>query len=340
MRSSILNSLFDIAFNSGLVRLDRAIGLSSLTVINYHRIGDPSAPGFDTFKPNISADQAMFAKQMDYLKRWFVVVSMQDVVRWLNHEADLPRNAALITFDDGYLDNYTQAFPVLRHFNFPAVIFLTTGYINSDRSFYWDLAAYSFFHTRIGRVTFHNGEERGWSNITQRDEVCKAWIESLKSLPEELKQTWVNQLPQQLEVEIPDGSFKNIMMNWDHVREMHSQGIEFGGHTVNHPILSRVSLEIAQTEIVDSREHIEKELGQPVTSFAYPNGMSADLHAKIEKMVAQAGYQTAFTLKNGPSLLSEVRQNPFAIRRIFISHRHNLPRFATQVSWFNRLRRE
>lgn len=338
IRSALLNRFYNLAFTSGLVRLDRKIAPHSLTVLNYHRIGDANLPDFDTFKPNVSADQNAFAGHLEYISRWFKVVSMQHVINWLNRKGNLPAHAALITFDDGYLDNFTNAYPLLRKHDFPAVIFLTTGHINSVKPFYWDLAAFAFFHTHLDHLDFPDGQVRTWSNVPQRDLVCHAWIESLKSMPDEIKQTWIERLPEKLGVAIPSGYFGKLMLNWDQIREMRQHGIEFGGHTINHPILSRVSLEQAQLEIEGSKNHIEKELGQPVSSFAYPNGMPADIHLQIQKLVVRAGYQAAFTLINGPSSLSEVRKNPFAIRRIFISQRHNLPRFAAQLSWFNRIR--
>jgi peptidoglycan/xylan/chitin deacetylase (PgdA/CDA1 family) len=338
LRSRLFKQLVNFIYKTGFTRLGQKFWSKSLTVVNYHRIDDPDQLGLDSFRPNISAHPTAFAQQMDYLGRWFNVVSLKDVVKWLNGEGCLPPYAALITFDDGYLDNYTQAYPILRQCNFPAIIFLTTGHIGTDNPFFWDLVAYSFYHTGSDHVLFPNGQERTWTNTTQRDQICKELIESLKVLPDQEKQFWVNRLPEKLGVSIHQNYFRNLMINWDQVREMHKGGIEFGGHTINHPILSRISLEQALIEIEGSKTRIEKELGEPVLSFAYPNGMSHDLNGKIENLVARAGYRAAFTLQNGPSLLREVKQNPYAIRRIFISHSHTLPRFAIETCWVNRFR--
>jgi peptidoglycan/xylan/chitin deacetylase (PgdA/CDA1 family) len=119
---------------------------------------------------------------------------------------------------------------------------------------------------------------------------------------------------------------------------MHIGGIEFGAHTMRHPILTRISLEQAREEVEGSKSRIEMELGESVLSFAYPNGQSSDLNDKIEKIVADSGIRVAFTLLNGPSSLVEVKRNPYAIRRIFISHRHSLPLFASLLHPLNRYR--
>jgi peptidoglycan/xylan/chitin deacetylase (PgdA/CDA1 family) len=160
----------------------------------------------------------------------------------------------------------------------------------------------------------------------------------MKALPQTEKQVHVQRLPELLDVSIPDGYFRKLMMSWDQVREMQKGGVEFGAHTMHHPILTRISLDQVREEIVGSKSRIESELGKPVLGFAYPNGQSSDLNGKIEKIVADSGIRAAFTLLNGPSPLNEVKHNPYAIRRIFISHRHSLPEFALLLSPVNRYR--
>jgi peptidoglycan/xylan/chitin deacetylase (PgdA/CDA1 family) len=112
-RSSFKDRILHLAFETGLMRAGRGLWGRSLAVLNYHRIDDPHREGFDSFKPNVSATPHEFARQMAYLAKWFNVVSLQEIVDWLDGRRELPRHAALITFDDGYLDNYTSDYPVL-----------------------------------------------------------------------------------------------------------------------------------------------------------------------------------------------------------------------------------
>ena len=337
-RSSLKRKMLNLAYETGLIRAGRSLWARSLTVVNYHRIDDPYRKDFDSFKPNVSATPQDFDRQLDYLAKWFNVVSLSDIVEWLDGRKDLPPYAALITFDDGYLDNYTSAFPILHKFNFPALIFLTTGHIGTDAPFYWDMAAYCFAHTRSDNLTFPDGRVEHWSNQSELDQVSKNWIEFMKTLPHMEKQAYVENLPVLLEVSIPAGYFQKLMMDWDQVREMHQGGIEFGAHTVHHPILTRISPEQAREEVTGSKIRTEEELGEPVRGFAYPNGQASDLNEGIEKIVADSGIRAAFTLLNGPSSRTEVKRNPYAIRRIFISHRHSLAEYAMLLSPINRYR--
>lgn len=337
-RSSTKRKLIHLAYETGLIRAGRGLWAKSLTVVNYHRIDDPYRKDFDSFKPNVSATPDDFNRQMDYLSKWFNVVSMRYVVKWLDGQKELPPYATLITFDDGYLDNHTFAYPILRAHNFPALIFLTTEHIGTDLPFYWDMAAYCFHHTKRDQLIFPGGEIQHWSNQEQLDNVSKTWIEFMKTLPQSEKLEFVQRLPEALGISIPAGFFKKLMMNWDQVREMQKGGTEFGAHTMHHPILTRISLDEVRAEVNGSKSRIEQELGETVLSFAYPNGQISDLNDKIEKIVADSGIRAAFTLLNGPSSQDEVRRNPFAIRRIFISHKHSLPEFAALLSPINRYR--
>ncbi|MBE0683509.1 MAG: polysaccharide deacetylase family protein [Anaerolineales bacterium] len=337
-RSLARNKLLNFAYQFGLERAGRFIFKNYLTVLNYHRIDDPNRHGFDSFKPNVSARREDFAQQMDYLMRWFKVVSIQEIVRWLDGKSILPSHAALITFDDGYADNFLNAYPILKERNLPAVVFLTSGHIQNDAPFYWDLVAYCFYHTPQDTIIFPDGHQEHWNNKTEKDRVSSNLIEKLKILPDDEKTAWIARLPELLNVSIQKGYFKSLMMNWDQIREMNKNGIDFGGHTINHPILTRVSLRRAEDEIAGSRTRIEDELGKPILGFAYPNGGKADFNQEIEHLTANSGYRVAFTLLNGPTSFGEAMQNPYAIRRVFISHKHTLAQFSFLVNGFNRYR--
>jgi peptidoglycan/xylan/chitin deacetylase (PgdA/CDA1 family) len=336
-RKSLKRNLYSVADKAGVFRLGRRLWPEALTVVNYHRIEDVTRPGIDSFKPNISASPEAFNWQMAYLKRWFSAISIEELVAWLEDREPLPPNPALITFDDGYLDNYVHAYPVLRQHNLPALIFLTSGHIGTDKPFYWDMAAYCFKHTGRESVHFPDGSEVSWETEEQKEEVNRSLTEALKRLPQEQKEQWAARLPEQLGVSIPQGHFKRLMLNWELVREMHAGGIRFGGHTISHPILTRVSAERARQEIAGCKEQIERELGAPALSFAYPNGMQGDWNAEMEGLLKEAGYRAAFTLLSGPASLKEVKESPFAIRRIFISHRHGREEFTAMLSPWNRV---
>ena len=136
-----------VLHRSGVLFAARRLSPNVLTVVNYHRIYDDSNKDFVAYKPNISASTDGFALQMDCLQKNYKVISSAQLAAWLKGEATLQQHSAIITFDDGYYDNLSNALPILYKRDLPATIFLTTDYIGSSSPFYWDYVAYCFYYT-------------------------------------------------------------------------------------------------------------------------------------------------------------------------------------------------
>ena len=138
-------NVFNGLVRSKLINITPYLFPKTLTVLNYHRIDNPFRRRIDTLRINISATPEDFAQQMDYISAYFNVVTCNDLVNWLYGKKELPDRAAMITFDDGYFDNLSNAYPILRERNLPAVIFLTTDFMGTRKPFYWDYIAYCFY---------------------------------------------------------------------------------------------------------------------------------------------------------------------------------------------------
>jgi hypothetical protein len=88
---------------------------------------------------------------------------------------------------------------------------------------------------------------------------------------------------------------KNKTLSWNEVREMSENNIDFGAHTVNHPILTQISLKQAEHEILHSKKDIEKKLNKTITTFSYPNGLANDYNSEIIKVLKKYGFICAVT---------------------------------------------
>ena len=321
--NKLLNFAFDLA---------RRISPNVLTVLNYHRIDDVSRTGFDTFIPNVTATPAEFARQMDYVKRNYNVITSEHLNAFRQGESDLPPYPMMITFDDGYHDNYSNAFPVLKERNLPAVIFLATDYIDRDVPFYWDFVAYCFSHTQKTSAELPELGLVSWTETKVRKAIVKHWINSIKRLTEHDKKKAVERLTTLLDVKVPSHAFSGLHATWDQVREMNRNGIEMGAHTATHPILTRVSLSRVEEELCRSKQKIEDELGKPVISFAYPNGGPNDFSPDVVTLVKKTGFELAFTLVNGTTRYAAIKRNPLTIRRICLGRSDVFPRFVAKLS--------
>lgn len=303
-----------------------------LTVLNYHRIDDVSRVGFDTFVPNVTATPPEFARQMDYVRRHYRVISCEQLNAFRRGETDLPTFPLLITFDDGYYDNYSKAYPILKERNLPAVIFLATDHVGKDVPFYWDFVAYCFVHTRKKAAELPLTGYVSWNGIPERNAIVKRWIDSIKHSPAQEREKAVAQLASTLAVDVPSHAFANLYATWDQVREMNRNGIEMGAHTATHPILTLISPSRVEEELCRSKQKIEEELGKPVTSFAYPNGGVKDFSSDIVELVKKTGFDLAFTLVQGTTRFADVKDRPLTIRRIYLGRSDTLPRFVAKLS--------
>jgi peptidoglycan/xylan/chitin deacetylase (PgdA/CDA1 family) len=302
-----------------------------LTVFCYHRVGDPDRDGPNSYRPNFSASIQEFSWQMKFIKACFTPVSLREIVLWLKGGASLPKRPALITFDDGYRDNGYVAWPIMRDLGIPGVIFLATEYIGTGKPFLWDYAAGCFQTSKVTQVCVPLLGEKRLLSLKERHAATLDWVDASKRLPDEERWVAAEMLASALDVPPMQSSSSDLCLTWDEVRRLSSEGLEFGGHTCSHPILTQLSEVASRVEIIECQERLISELGYSATGFAYPNGSAKDYDQTHERAASEAGFDVAFTLEPGPARLSEIVRNPFAVRRIYVGPKDNSPRFTAKA---------
>ncbi len=335
-RKLMRGSLSAIHKTSIFPQLRRAAA-NSLTTLVYHRIGDVDSPGFFGLKSNVSATTEGFAAQIRYLCRNFDIVSLDDCIAWAKGEIVLPRNALLITFDDGYRDNLLNASPILKDHSVRAILFVATGFVADQQTFYWDWVWEAFHATQkkaaalpiLGYAAFRSDLEAG--------EVAQRWISASKLIPDDQRKSAVAELAEVLEVAPPSSPPPGTCLDWQDIAALAETCFDFGSHTVNHPILSNISVAKAEREIDDSRSALERALGRRVRCFAYPNGHRNDFGLEHEALLQRLGFEVAFQGYGGIMLPGEVRRHRFAIRRTGVSLKDTPPVIAAKAAGLERL---
>jgi peptidoglycan/xylan/chitin deacetylase (PgdA/CDA1 family) len=294
-----------IAFPDLYASLRNALTKTQLIIMNYHRV---TAERHDA--PIETTSPEAFERHIQYFRRNYELLSLDQVLQCVYGQRPFPERGLAMTIDDGYKDSYRCAYPLLRKYSVPCTIFLTTGHVGTDTLFWWDKVEYAVRHAATSRLDLGElGEHRLRSPPDMR-RVVSSICKKLKNAPEDKKNLLVEKLLDLCQTEIPDGLGSDILLSWEEVKEMAEGGIEFGAHSVTHPILTNMSGEKTKHEIRKSKEDIEKRLGVRVNSFAYPDG---NFSSEIVRMVDEAGFRGAVTIQAnwvGP------RSNPYLLGRI------------------------
>jgi len=260
-------------------------------VLMYHRVNDDRDPFFP------SVPVKVFEQQMAYIARTYRVLRLEDLAD-RSARGELPRNALAITFDDGFRDNLTHAAPILARYDLPATVFLATAFIGTAQVPWFDRLAMALKATNATSLTFRSGTVVSLSGEAERLGALRLLRQLFKRLPDDERRWMLDEVLEALAV-TDQKWFKNLMLSWDDVHALRGLSFSIGAHTVNHPILSRVSLERAWTEIMGSRTMIESACGTSPRAFAYPFGHADDYTETVMRMVRAAGFTCAVTARFG-----------------------------------------
>ena len=293
--------------------LCRANRWSGVLAFNYHRVGDGRGTLFD--RGLWSADAESFADQLRCWKSCLDVISPDDLPDVLSRRRG---RYALVTFDDGYRDNYETAFPILRTEKVPAAFFVSTGFLDSPRLPWWDEIAWMVRTSRRASILLP-----GWipGELTfdepDREQAVRALLVAYKAMAAESTDRFVAAIAEATGSGRPGpGHAGKLWMTWDMVREMKKSGMVIAGHTLSHVVLARSSRKRQQEEISGCAARLSAELGDPMRHFSYPVGSRTSFDAVTVACLREAGVRFAFSYYGGFRRFSD--WDDYDIRRVAI----------------------
>lgn len=300
---------------------------SRLLILAYHRVLRKKH-NFLFDEGVISASPEAFEEQVKFCKKYFSLIGFQQLKESLESKIILPPNPLIITFDDGYRDNYEYAYPILKKYNVLATIFLSTGYIGTNRLFWWDEIAYIIKKTFKNKIILKDNSFK-LNNLDNRKIAINLILKYVKNISDEVRRNTISQLKDDLKVRMPEDINSTTILNWDQVREMSLNGIEFGSHTVNHPILSNCKEEQMKYEIEYSKNKIEKEIGKKVIVFSYPVGGENSFNLITKGFIEKAEYEYAVNYIHGLNRLNNLSK--LCLNRIHVERSDNLSVFKSKI---------
>jgi peptidoglycan/xylan/chitin deacetylase (PgdA/CDA1 family) len=301
-----------------------------LLVLNYHRIGNPAD---DLFDPGVfSATVDQLEAQISFVKRHFCPVTLEEAVAFVNgsDHAQTRRCRVLITFDDGYLDNYELAFPILRSHQVQGVFFLATSLVGSCTVPWWDSIAY------LLRTASQRRFVLSYPDFLEVDLAANGLTRSLNDVLALFKRAentdterFFNQLRDAAGAKEPL-PVQRRFLNWDEARTMLAGGMVIGSHTHSHTVLSQLDHEAQRHELSHSRSQLKDCLGVDIDTLAYPVGLQSSFSDTTQHIARECGYRAAFSFYGG--INARERANPYNIMRIGIGEQ-SWVRFRVQTSF-------
>ena len=266
-----------------------------LYCFNYHRIGDPASSQFNRNIFSCSAER--FDEHVACLKSRFDVLSLDRLRHVLQHGHSGRRPLALITFDDGYIDNHTLAFPILRRHQVPATFFLPTAFIGATVVPWWEEVHWQARQAVGSSIQLPGRDEQfpirpddAERDIRRVADFIKQWAAPVDKKLDALRTACGSR-------RVPEGEATRLFLNWDEVRQMRTGGMDIGAHTHNHLVLAHLSPAIQSDELGRSKKILEGTLGEPVTAVAYPVGSAAAYTRETCEIAKCLGYRLGFNFR-------------------------------------------
>jgi peptidoglycan/xylan/chitin deacetylase (PgdA/CDA1 family) len=330
MTKSILkNFILKVAENSGFLNILQKTNLRNgqyVYILTYHRVAELTSrpwltPGL------ISATPQQFDEQMKLVANKYNPISVQDLVRAAQGGGSLPKDAVLVTVDDGYRDFKEEIFPVCSRYSIRPLLFMPTAFVGTG-NFWWDkvyqiihLSGLSKIDTPIGKFSITNEREKS--------KTQEQLIPTLKLMPFEKVTEWVDSTHSAL-VQLTEEQQHNTL-TWDELRQLDFAGVTVACHTHTHPILTQISLEEAQREVSISQELICQELGHALPIFAFPDGKPHAYNHALFQMLNSEGFEMLFLLVDGRALIQSGNKK-MILPRLSVWQSQTLPQFHMRLT--------
>jgi peptidoglycan/xylan/chitin deacetylase (PgdA/CDA1 family) len=304
--------------------------IKELKILTYHRIIDID----DKFKFHrnvVSASPIDFDKQIKYVSNNFDIITFEKLDKILTGLEKPVKKPLIITFDDGYKDNFENAFPILKKYNVPATFFLTTGYINNQFVPWWDTLAVIVNNTKIKKFshpligTFDLGKK------SQKYVATDKLRSYIKTMNNEKRDKFITSLSKKLNVAITKDITKGLFLSWNDIKKMSRENMEFGSHTVSHCNLNQVSLKKSRYEIFSSTNQIKSKIKKRPIVFCYPYGTNRQINNSVVNIIKENNFKFAVTTNEGTNKINN-DSNYFLLKRINIQNTDSLTKFKMKTN--------
>jgi peptidoglycan/xylan/chitin deacetylase (PgdA/CDA1 family) len=315
----------------GLVALlERLARRPALLIATYHRIGDPRADSF--YDGVFSASPEAFRAEVTQLRDRYHVIGLDELVALTDSGLAVDRPTALITFDDGYRDNFDVALPILKSLGVPATFFIPTAFFEHPRVPWWDHAAYVIKQTARRRIELELPEAIAIEiQEGSRTPAVMAVIQLYLNGKISDERRFRGHLEERANVSVDDDRLsRSLFMTWDQVRGLAAAGMGIGSHAHSHRRLSDLGEDEQRRELSESKQILERETRHEIRALAYPFGWPGAYDEQTKRLAGAAGYRLAFSSLEGVNRPG--RSDPLDLRRLNIGLHDSPPLIRARIA--------
>lgn len=321
LRTRLISLLDGIGALELAMAARKFVRLPYLPIVTYHRLGVPKSNARDLDETVVDATKEGFERQVALLMRRFTLLGVEDLrLHFLEHRP-LPKNPALITFDDGYRECHDIALPVLKRAGAKATFFISTDHVSDRKAFWWDRANYLVKRSTKSRAEVDYPTHAVFDLTGDRTQVVQQILDVIKETFALDVERYLQTLSAAFGVPWgPEDDRRitdDVLMTWDQVRAMRREGMDIQSHTRTHRVLQTLPADDLREELEGSRRILEEQLDEPIRAIAYPVSLSPGEHDEIFEAVRRAGYDLGFSTSQGLGPLG-AKTNPLDIQRIWV----------------------
>jgi peptidoglycan/xylan/chitin deacetylase (PgdA/CDA1 family) len=303
-------------------------------VLMYHGIRVRAGAGGLTNYAHKNVERDEFAQQMRLLASRCNVIGMSEAAERLASSAPLGPRTVVVTFDDGYRNNYDYAWPICRELGIPFTLYVVTGFVERQAPLWMDRVEFGLRNTARTELEVEIGGQTYRHPLRTHAERDRADADLRRALKPLTGPPLADKLAE-LEALLcagPKGAELDALSPCtpDMLREMAGSGlVEIGAHMVSHESVARMRPADAAADLRRAKGTIEAWVGRPCRHFAYPFGRSTDFSSATEALVRGAGYASAVTTVEG---VNRPPSNVFALRRVGVYGHYMQPEFLAAIT--------
>lgn len=298
---------------------------NSFKILLYHGVSNVKSKGIENYAVK-HINQDKFYEQIKFIKKNLNILSVSQLLDLILKKKKIKKNSVLITFDDGYENNFTMASPILEEFNVPATFYISSGLMNSTKMFWTDILEDCINRTKKSKIIIRLGKEKiklKLNNSLEKVISLELIKKFCKACKRSEKDNIVNNVIYATEVEPSEEASLNYRkLTWNQIKKMDSNKLfTIGGHSTYHDILSLQKPKLAEKDINLSLDLLEYNLEHKVLDYSYPEGQNNHFNNKIITFLKKRKIHLCPSAINGTNKIDD---DLFKLKRIMVGF-WNLP---------------